>query len=236
MLGSISHLCPCPYGPETRRPYNYSKTNWKVFEIKLKEYLPIIDPSTKHIKELDQFAKDISEAIRRATEETTPLANICPFSKRWCNKDIENLRKQAQRSRRKFIKYERQEDGDRWKKNQKNFQRKVKESKRNTWQNFVSKADERDIWIVNKYLNSIPTNTYIPTLEGKAATNSQKTETLSRIFFPPPPAADLSDIPNANYPEPVTTNHNITSIQVNGQSKNWHRIKPQDPMKSPIIS
>ena len=90
----------------------------------------------------------------------------------------------------------------------------MEESKRNTWQNFVSKADERDIWKVNKYLNSIPTNTYIPTLEGKAATNVQKTETLSRTFFPPPPAADLSNIPNANYPESITTNLNITSVQI----------------------
>ena len=123
---------------------------------------------------MDQFAKDISEAIRRATAETTPLANICPFTKRWWKKDIEILRKQAQRSRRRFIKYERQEDEDKWKENRKIFQRKVKESKRNTWQKFVSKADDREIWIVNKYLNSIPTNTYIPTLEGKQQRISRK--------------------------------------------------------------
>ena len=92
------------------------------------------------------------------------------------------------------------------------FQRQVKESKRNTWQNFVSKTDERDIWKVNKYLNSIPINTYILTLEGKAATNSQKTEILSRIFFPPPSSTDLSDISNANYSEFINTNLNITSI------------------------
>ena len=214
-IETILNLHPCPYGPEAQRPYNYSKTDWKAFERKLKDYLPTIDPATiSTTKEIDQFAKDISEAIRQATAETTPRANICPFTKRWWSKDIEKLRKQAQRSRRRFIKHERQEDEDRWKENRKTFHRKAKESKRNTWQKFISKADERDIWIVNKYLNSIPTNTYIPTLEGKAATNTQKTETLSKTFFPSPPSADLSDIPNTNYPEPVRTNLNITSIQV----------------------
>ena len=214
-IETILNLHPCPYGPEARRPYNYSKTDWKAFEEKLENYLPTIQSPTKPtIEEMDQFAKDISEAIRRATAETTPLANICPFNKRWWNKDIETLRKQAQRTRRRFIKYERQEDEDEWKKNRKTFQRKVKESKRNTWQNFVSKVNERDIWIVNNYLNSMPTNTYIPTLEGKAASNAQKTDILSRTFFPPPPSVDLRDIPNANYPDPVSTNLNITSTQV----------------------
>ena len=88
------------------------------------------------------------------------------------------------------------------------------ESKRDTWQKFVSEADDRSIWKVNKYLNSTPTNTYIPTLEGEAATNKQKMSTLSRTFFPPPPPADLSDIPNAKYPKPVETNLNITITQV----------------------
>src|SRR5437667_6298884 len=90
----------------------------------------------------------------------------------------------------------------------------MKECKRATWQKFISEADEKDIWKVNKYLNSIPTNTVILTLEGEAATNEQKTNTLKKIFFPPPPPADLSDIRNASYPEAVSTNLNITITQV----------------------
>ena len=88
------------------------------------------------------------------------------------------------------------------------------ECKRNTWQKFVGEADECSIWKVNKYLSTTPTNTYIPTLEGQAASNTQKTDTLSKTFFPPPPVANLSDIPNASYPDPVPTNLNITMTQV----------------------
>ena len=86
--------------------------------------------------------------------------------------------------------------------------------KRDTWQKFVSEADEYDIWKVNNYLNTTPINTFIPTLEGEAATNKQKTNTLKKIFFPPPPPAELSDIPNTNYPNSITTNLNITITQV----------------------
>ena len=90
----------------------------------------------------------------------------------------------------------------------------MKECKRATWQKFISEADEKDIWKVNKYLNSTPTNTFIPTLEGEAASNEQKTNTLKKNFFPPPPPADLRDIPNTCYPDPVPTNLNITMAQV----------------------
>ena len=86
----------------------------------------------------------------------------------------------------------------------------MNECKWETWQKFVSKADERSIWKVNKYLNSTPINTFIPTLEGEVATNEQKANTLKKFFFPPPPPADLSDIPDANYPDPMSMNPNIT--------------------------
>ena len=109
----------------------------------------------------------------------------------------------------------------------------MNECKRDTWQTFVSEADERDIWKVNKYLNSIPTNTFIPTLEGEAATNEQKTNTLKKIFFPPPPPADLSDIPNASYPEAVPTNLNITITQVKRAIDKLASNKAPGPDKIP---
>ena len=41
---TILNLQPCPYGPEARQPYNYSKTDWKIFEQKLESYLPHLKP------------------------------------------------------------------------------------------------------------------------------------------------------------------------------------------------
>ena len=212
---TIVNLQSCPYGPEAQQPYNYKKTDWKVFQQKLENYLPTLnycaEPTAKSV---DQLAVDISEAIRRAISETTPRADICPFSKRWWNPGLGDLRKQAERARRKFKKSGYQGDEERWKECRRTYHHKMNECKRNTWQKFVDDADECSIWKVNKYLNSLPTNTYIPTLEGAAATNREKTDTLSKTFFPPPPPADLNDIQDANYPNPVPTNLHVTISQV----------------------
>src|SRR5204863_3969244 len=105
-------------------------------------------------------------------------------------------------------------DEELWKEQRRTFKQEMNKCKRDTWQKFVSEADEYDIWKVNNYLNTTPINTFIPTIEGEAAMNEQKTNTLKKIFFPPPPPADLSDIPNTNYPNSITTNLNITITQV----------------------
>jgi ribonuclease HI len=214
-IETILNLQPCPYGPEAQRPYNYKKTDWKIFEGKLQSYLPILNPfRTPTIETVDILANDISLAIRRTTVETTPRADICPFSNRWWSKELDDLRKRAQRARRKFNKYGRSEDEKDWKKKRRIYRRKIEEAKRNTWQKYVSTADERSIFKVNGYLTSTSSNTYIPTLEGEAATNSQKTDTLTHTFFPQPPPADLSDIPGAIYPDSVPTKLIITGTQV----------------------
>src|SRR5436190_23601295 len=90
----------------------------------------------------------------------------------------------------------------------------MNECKHDTWQKFISEADEHSIWKINKYLNSTPINTFIPTLEGEAATNKQKMNTLKKIFFPSAPPADLRDIPNTSYPESAPMNLSITMTQV----------------------
>src|SRR5204862_8201177 len=63
----ILNLYPCPYGPEGRRPYNYSKTDWKIFKEKLENYLPTLNPHTPTLQTVARLATDISHAIRRAT-------------------------------------------------------------------------------------------------------------------------------------------------------------------------
>src|SRR6266496_5276307 len=139
----ILNLQPCPYGPETQQPYNYKSTDWKSFEQKLQNYLPNLKhPKTPTAETVDKLANDIGTAIQRATQETTTRANICQFSKRWWNKDLAKLRKQAQRARRRLKKYGRQEDENIWKEQRRIFHREMNKCKRETWQKLVSEADE----------------------------------------------------------------------------------------------
>ena len=81
----------------------------------------------------------------------------------------------------------------------------IKTYKRSWWAQYLKSQ---------QILNSIPINTFIPTLEGKAIINKQKTNTLKKIFFPSSLLTDLSDILKARYPKPMPTNHNITTTQV----------------------
>ena len=70
---TILNLQPCPYGPEAQQPYNYRKTNWKLFEQKLESYLPALNHFAEPtVESVDQLATNIITAIKQATMETTP--------------------------------------------------------------------------------------------------------------------------------------------------------------------
>ena len=144
---TILNLQPCPYRPEALQPYNYTKTNWKIFEQKLGNYLPILTHFTQPtVETANQLASDISAAIRQAITETTLWANICSFSKRWWNEELADLRKQAQRAQKRFNKHSSQENEEEWKEHRKTYQYKMDECKWSTWQKFISEADDRSIW------------------------------------------------------------------------------------------
>ena len=75
-------------------PYNFAKTDWKTLKTKLQEYLPTLpenNPLTT-TNEIDEFATDLTNAISKAIEETTPRKKPSPFSKRWWNKELTKLR------------------------------------------------------------------------------------------------------------------------------------------------
>ena len=207
--------------PENNRedtmPYNYAKTDWDALRLKVTEYLPhLIDANDTNLapSDLDQYAMEITEAITRAIHETTPRKIICPFSKRWWNDDLTEERKAANRLRNKYRKTGNTWDKRKWRKKQNEYEKNIKAAKERTWREFVQNADERTIWTIKKYIDTVPTPTHIPTLDGDAATNEEKTTKFQTTFFPPPAAANLSDIDEENYPEAVSCNNQITMRQV----------------------
>ena len=144
---TILNLQPCLYGPEAQQSYNYKNMDWKTFKQKLQNYLPNLNHlETPTAETVNKLANDISTSIQRATQETTSQVDICQFSKRWWNKDLAELWKQAQWTQWRFKKYERQEDEDLWKEQWQIFHWKMNECKWETWQKFITKADKRSIW------------------------------------------------------------------------------------------
>ena len=218
-IETILNLQPATPKSSIPSPYNYDKTDWKLLNAKIKAHLPNLEnfkldkPTAKNV---DKLAKETTQAIAKAIEETTPRKKPSPFSKRWWNDELTEQRKIANKSRNIYRRTGRNEDKEKWKKERNEYHNSIKQAKVKTWRDFVSTADETTIWQVKKYMDTIPTTTYIPTLQGGAATNDQKTESFQKAFFPPPPNANTEDINEATIHQywQVTCDFQITEQQL----------------------
>ena len=199
-----------------QQPLNYAKTNWKILKANLPTYLPnILDPEHATPDTLDQYAEDLTAAITKALQETTPRKRPSPFSKRWWNEDLTKQRREVNQCRRRYQRSRDDRDREEWKNRQQQYFGDIKKAKQKTWRNFVEKADEKTIWKVKKYMESVPTSTYIPTLNSYATSNEEKTKEFKEAFFPPPPPANLMDIrETVEYPESVACSSHITMHQL----------------------
>ena len=203
-----------------RPPYNFTKTDWKALKNKLLEYLPPLpERHTLTIEEnIDRFANDLTEAIRKAIAETTPRKKPSPFSKRWWNEELTRLRKELNQMRNSHSRTYSNVDWTEWKKKRNEYNQKVRNAKYNTWREFVEAADEKSIWTIKKYMDSKPTQHYIPTINETATTNEEKAIQFREVLLPALsslPLADTSDINALHmYPEPMPLNPTITKQQL----------------------
>ena len=101
-----------------------------------------------------------------------------------------------------------------WRAKADEYVQKIAQAKTDTWRKYVNNVNGKTIWRVKNYITNIPTSTFIPTLNGHAATNEQKISALWKAFFPKPPPADLSDIPLAVYPQEIPYKAQITIRQI----------------------
>ena len=176
------------------------------------ELLPqVIDCEHATRVTLDQYADDVVNALTKALAETTPRKKLCPFSKRWWNDSLTQLRREVNRKRNLYRRTRNERECAAWRSARDEYRHEIKQAKERTWRQFIEDADERTIWTAKKYLDSLPTPHYIPTLNNTANTNEEKAAEFQANFFPPPPTADLSDIPNSTYPPPVPCEIEITN-------------------------
>jgi hypothetical protein len=102
-----------------------------------------------------------------------------------------------------------------WRNKANEYKSQIKIAKQKTWREFVEEADERTIWTVKKYIDSTPTQAYIPTLNDTATSNEAKAAQFQSTFFPPAPQANTSDInDNLDYPTPVQCPTEVTIQQL----------------------
>jgi hypothetical protein len=99
---------------------------------------------------MDQYASEITDALMRAVQETTPRKRIFPFTKRWWNDELTEQHKETNHLRNIFHRTGSTWDRKRWKKKRKKYQNNIRAAKERTWRDFVEDADEKTIWMVKK--------------------------------------------------------------------------------------
>ena len=203
--------------PQSIPAYNYAKTNWKELNNKLESYLVEMTPIDEEKcteSDIDKYTEQLINVITKAVEETTPRKRPSPHSKRWWTEEVSNAKKEACRLRNIYRRTKHAIDKTAWRIKVDEYIQKSAHAKTNTWKNCVNKANGKTIWRIKDWITNTPTSTFIPTLDGHAATNEQKTITLQKAFFPKPPPADLSDIPLAVYPQEIPYEARITIRQI----------------------
>ncbi len=186
----------------TTSSYNYAKTDWIALGAKLPLYLPplIYADEITH-NELDKFTGQLTNAITRALDETTPRKKPCPHSKRWWTEELTQLRREANRLRNIHKRTRANADKVAWRKKENECKNKIAQVKKGKWTELTENADGKSIFLIKKYISNLPVSSFIPALNGHAATTEQKITLLQKTFFPQPPPAKLNDITKAEYPD-----------------------------------
>lgn len=103
--------------PQVLPLYNYKKTNWKELNQKLEVYLSELTTDSGKLTtnaEVDNYAEQLVEAIKKAVQETTPRKRPSPHSKRWWTVELTRRRREANKLRNKYKRTKSESDRAAW--------------------------------------------------------------------------------------------------------------------------
>ena len=220
-----------------RTTHNFRNMDWVKFRNTLTEKLTQLHtPNPINTQnQLDKSCTDLTNAIQSTINADVPTTTLTPMSKRWWTKELTTLRREAKRLGRQAYKFRDKpfhyshaiyEDAD------KLYHRTLKSTKLNHWRDWLEKAEDPDIWTVQKMLAAPASDggsSKIPTLkyntngtELLAKTNEEKGRILAKTFFPPKPHPEPPTT-NANYPPQCGKAQQITREIITRQ---LHKLKP----------
>jgi hypothetical protein len=162
--------------------------------------------------EIDNTVDRLIDIVQQAAQTSTPWAKPSAWARQgWTPECTEAIKA----SRRQYRRYMRTHDDEDWKEYTLARNAKGKVIKRamkrgfRRWVPDTVDRGPRGLWKVSKWARTRDksTGSNIPTLrsqEGPAETNQQKVKLLRQVFFPSPPAADLSDIDPTLHPNQLT--------------------------------
>ena len=228
---------------------NFREVDWAEFQTALGTQLSRLPPPAQICDQaqLDTSCEALTLAIQEAIQEQVPVTEVTPKSKRWWTKELSQLRKKTNKLGRQS--YKRRNDRTHichveHLEAAKNYDRLLKNTKQQHWKSWLEKAEDPDIWTVNRLINAPASDggkARIPTLKYKlgeedktAVTNSEKGTVLARGFFPQKP--QIQDFQEGTeYPQACTKAGKVTKEQIRKQLKKAKPYKAPGPDGIPNI-
>ena len=207
------------------------------------------DPSRIHSpEEFREALNTINGALKAAVEMTIPMNNPIPHTKRWWNHNLMTARRNKNKLANLAYKWRGLPDHHSHadhKRATKDYAKLIEESKKAHWEAWLLDAAERDLWTANKYATGPPSDggkTRMPTLNRtnadgtvhRATSNEDKSKTLAKSLFPPPPPNPI--IPDTHYPRPVDNYfHFFTRNQIKQAAAKLNAYKAPGPDRIPNV-
>ncbi len=197
--------------PTTHRQWD--KLDREAFQKALVAQLPRLEPVTDLMEpeQMEQQIRSITEALQQAIQKAVPLSQPSKWSKPGFGPEAKEVIREVNRARRKWQRRQTEETWEAYSRLRNTKGKKLAKLMRNTHRERVEAAatDPKGLWKLAKWAKSRGTasQAFTPALQqldGTSATGpEEKAELLRAAFFPTPPEADLSDIENYEYPEPL---------------------------------
>ncbi|KAK6980810.1 hypothetical protein R3P38DRAFT_3334134 [Favolaschia claudopus] len=167
----------------------YRATDWEGYAEHLKGRLEEAAAAwTLHTTEsIDGAVTELTGHIQKTLERHTPMSKPSHYAKRWWSPELTELRPEHKHASRKAS-ARNATDTDRADAvaKQRRYFAVIRRQKRRHWREWLEDADMHSVWLANKVVSA-------PANGGVAETAEEK---WLETFFPTPPPADTSDIPN----------------------------------------
>ena len=196
-----------PVQHRTDRPPRrmYEHTDWNaVGELVLQRMGSQATIETRN--QLDEIVERFTRVTAAAVEELTPLANPCPYSKRWFTPDLKDQQRTYNKARRKWQTATAQLGREHattqemfaaMKRRRKEWAKAIEHAKSKHWRDFLDQAAKGNLlWKAAKYAEPGTEYSNLPplTVAGRTAIeNEDKAELLLQTFFPPTSAATMNE-------------------------------------------
>ena len=226
---------------ENQEKRHFKKTDPEKLRSQMEEelkHLRVHWPETT--EDLEQQVEGLITAIHRSIEVSTPMLRICKRSVPGFDEECKEAQMRARRLRKHFMKTHDEVDWEVYVLARNETKSLIRRKKRKEYRESREEAcqDPKNMWKAVKSARRTgpPSQACIPAIKRSDSTLEddpvKKMKLLEKVFFPPPPQAELDDIVNYNYPADIPTGA-ITAQEVKAAIEGPQSFKAPGPSGIP---